>query len=168
MHSNSTISISLVDSFPSYYSPRDHLIPGVSDLAIAVYSPTVVYWVASLFFHALDTWGSLWPRLNQYRLHDPDEEKKNLVSRQRVLTLVITYQVIQCFCGWLLLEPMDEQWGLSGHLEQMQAFVPSVFRIFAICVGANQAEEIMSRWGSNIIYILYWYILPNARFLSAM
>lgn len=110
--SNITISSNMsamsdLPPLPSYtLKPVQPLIPYIPDFYTSLFLPIVVYWIVSMFFHAVDVW-DLWP---QYRLHTPAEiTKRNHVSRYEVARDVILQQIIQVMTGAVLglTEPED-------------------------------------------------------------
>lgn len=89
------------------------LLPFITDFWLSVVAPIVVYWVASLFFHAIDTL-DLWP---QHRLHTPEEIlRRNRASRYEVARDVVVQQVIQMASGAFLSwwEPLQTT-GREAH-----------------------------------------------------
>ncbi|MBE3046676.1 hypothetical protein IMZ48_29925 [Candidatus Bathyarchaeota archaeon] len=85
---------------PTYAEQRlPSLLPFITDFWLSVVAPIVVYWVVSLFFHAVDTL-DLWP---QHRLHTPEEIlRRNRASRYEVARDVVIQQVIQMISGAFL------------------------------------------------------------------
>lgn len=104
---NHSLYDSSLPSLPSYtLEPKPDLLPFISDLWLSLVLPVVVYWVASLFFHAIDTL-DLFP---QYRLHTPEEiTKRNHATRYEVARDVIIQQIIQVITGYALAitEPQE-------------------------------------------------------------
>ena len=110
------------DSFQGAFAPPVNttleatlppLLPFMSDIWLSVVAPVVVYWVVSLFFHAVDTL-DLWP---QYRLHTPEEIlRRNPASRYEVARDVIIQQVIQMLAGaFLAFQDPPQLTGREGH-----------------------------------------------------
>ncbi|OZJ04064.1 hypothetical protein BZG36_04656 [Bifiguratus adelaidae] len=135
--------------FTDFYA-RPLLLP-FSDQQLAVLSPIVVYWVYSLFFHVLTHLEIPW--LEKYRIHDPEELKKNKVSVGQVLRGVLLQQVLQTILGFLFVEDEPVVDVIKGQLATVQL----VQRVIADPVLAN-----------SLGYALYWYILPCWRFFVAM
>jgi len=82
---------------PSYeLKPLPPLVPWASDLALALASPIITYWLLSVFFHVIDEY-DIWP---QYRLHTPQELlMRNHATRWDVFRDVIIQQIIETFSG---------------------------------------------------------------------
>ncbi|QUC22052.1 uncharacterized protein UV8b_06293 [Ustilaginoidea virens] len=101
-------------ALPSHtLQPRDDMFPWISDVALSLILPVVVYWIFSLFFHLIDVL-DLFP---QYRLHTPDEIlKRNHASRLEVARDVVLQQILQMATGALftLSEP-PEMVGKAEH-----------------------------------------------------
>ncbi|KAL5598801.1 hypothetical protein BROUX41_003865 [Berkeleyomyces rouxiae] len=79
---------------PEYtLKPLPDLLPRLaSDVTLVAILPVVVYWVASMFFHFIDTY-DYWA---QYRIHTPEEiTSRNKVSRYEVARDTIFQQIIQ-------------------------------------------------------------------------
>jgi sphinganine C4-monooxygenase len=104
---NHSLYDSSLPPLPTYtLEPKPDLLPFISDLWLSLVLPVVVYWVASLFFHAIDTL-DLFP---QYRLHTPEEiTKRNHATRYEVARDVIIQQIIQVITGYALAitEPQE-------------------------------------------------------------
>ena len=64
------------------------LVPGISDLHLALFAPIAVHWLTSGFFEICDRTG--W--LGQYRLHTTAEE----LTRNRVTRLECLRVTLQC------------------------------------------------------------------------
>ncbi|KAG0247428.1 hypothetical protein BG011_001533, partial [Mortierella polycephala] len=62
----------------------------ISDQSLALLLPVIVYWVYSLFFHWISVKEIPW--LEQYRIHDKEEETRNRVSLSDVIKAVIFQQ----------------------------------------------------------------------------
>ncbi|KAL9473894.1 hypothetical protein ACSS6W_008274 [Trichoderma asperelloides] len=92
---------------PAYsLEPRPDLFPWISDLWLSLLLPVAVYWVTSLFFHAIDVL-DLFP---QFRLHTPEEiTQRNHATRYEVARDVIIQQIIQVTTGYALAvtEPQE-------------------------------------------------------------
>lgn len=96
---NGTLATDL-PPLPAYTeTPMPSILPFISDFWLSVVGPVVVYWVVSLFFHAIDTF-DIWP---QYRLHTPEEIlRRNHASRWEVFRDVVIQQIIQMASGAVL------------------------------------------------------------------
>ncbi|KYK61867.1 sphinganine hydroxylase Sur2 [Drechmeria coniospora] len=94
---NDTLHDRGLPPLPSYsLEPTGDVFGWISDFWLSLLLPVVVYWVMSLFFHAIDVL-DLFP---QYRLHTPQEIlSRNHASRYEVARDVIVQQVIQVFTG---------------------------------------------------------------------
>lgn len=93
---NTTLGAAL-PPLPSYTeTPIDDIFPFISDFWVSVVAPIIVYWVVSLFFHAIDVL-DIWP---EYRLHTPEEIlRRNHASRYEVARDVVVQQIIQMVSG---------------------------------------------------------------------
>ncbi|KAF9573660.1 hypothetical protein BGW38_008396, partial [Lunasporangiospora selenospora] len=69
------------------------LLSFISDQALALLLPIIVYWVYSLLFHWLSIKEFAW--LEKYRIHDKEEETRNKVELNEVVKAVIIQQAIQ-------------------------------------------------------------------------
>ena len=64
-------------TLPFFYSNAPRYFTAISDHDLALLMPVLVYWSASLFFHALDVLRRAWSE--KFRLHEPEElNRRNL------------------------------------------------------------------------------------------
>lgn len=111
---NHTLFETALPPLPEYsLEQQPDLISWLPDFWLSLIIPVIVYWVLSLFFHAIDVY-DLFP---QYRLHTPEEiTKRNHVSRYEVARDVIFQQVIQVATGAVLaLTEPPEMVGQAEH-----------------------------------------------------
>ena len=75
-------------TLPFFYSNAPRYFTAISDHDLALLMPVLVYWSASLFFHALDVLRPAWSE--KFRLHEPEElKRRNRVSMTRVILMVM-------------------------------------------------------------------------------
>jgi sphinganine C4-monooxygenase len=158
---NSTI---VVDS--SHISPR--VLPFMSDSALALVAPLVVYWVYSLFFHFLSKAEIPW--VERYRIHDPEDMKRNKVSVKEVIQGVIFQQVLQTVLGIIVLE--DESSSSAAFLttENITSVVSNGLHIMSV------KPYIVEQFGmpayinvlTTISSLLQHYLMPAFQFFIAM
>ena len=151
---------------PVYYSPRAHLVDWLPDHLLALAVPVIAYWIASIFFHILDI--SEWKWLDKYRIHESAEVKtRNLVTRAQVIRAVILQQIVQTIIGFFWMEKK-----LSGelvdHVGNMQQLEPAVARILSWTLGEKTGARILDRDGALLLYAVYWWAIPSAKFLFGM
>ncbi|KAL9601432.1 MAG: hypothetical protein Q9219_002498 [cf. Caloplaca sp. 3 TL-2023] len=80
-------------------TPQEPLLPFISDNVLAVILPTIVYAVASGFFHIFDVYGLF----SRYRIHPSEDElKRNHVTRWQCFKVVVRYHVMQIAIGLFL------------------------------------------------------------------
>ncbi|KAJ2959060.1 hypothetical protein NQZ79_g5422 [Umbelopsis isabellina] len=159
---NSTI---VVDS--SHITPP-RVLPFMSDSALALVAPLVVYWVYSLFFHFLSKAEIPW--VERYRIHDPEDMKRNKVSVQEVIRGVIFQQVLQTVLGVLVLE--DESSSVATFLttENITSVVSNILRIISV------KSYIVEQFGmpayidvlTTISSLLQHYLIPAFQFFVAI
>lgn len=154
-------------TFPFYYSEQPSILPGVSDKTLSVISPLVAYWVYSLLFHALDTWGSnsLW--LARYRIHESEEVRsKNLVTKWEVVVAVLVQQAIQTILGVLWVDGEDS--ALTDHTTKMARMSPVLVQSTLLWTGNPQtAHSTLQSWGPHILHFIYWWAIPTIQLLFA-
>ena len=151
---------------PIYYSPRAHLVDWLPDHLLALAVPVVAYWISSILFHILDV--SEWKWLDKYRLHESAEVKtRNLVTRAQVIRAVILQQIVQTIIGYFWMEKK-----LSGelvdHLGNMQQLEPTVASILSWTLGDKTGARILDRDGALLLYAVYWWAIPSAKFFFGM
>ncbi|KAJ1029864.1 hypothetical protein NDA13_003103 [Ustilago tritici] len=173
---NATVAsagLAKLNQIPFYFQALPTAIPGISDKYLSLALPIVIYWVASFFYHALDTLEL--PFTERYRLHEPEEvTKRNRVSVTRVIVMVIVQQAIQTLFGLLLLD--DDSVGLKqtfadhpAKILNIAAFLrnstskllgPSLAPTFTKLVFGSQDAISTASW-------LYWWGIPTAQFWFA-
>ncbi|KAG2182070.1 hypothetical protein INT43_006997 [Umbelopsis isabellina] len=159
---NSTI---VVDS-SQIASPR--VLPFMSDSALALVAPLVVYWVYSLFFHFLSK--AEIPFVERYRIHDPEDMKRNKVSVQEVIRGVIFQQVLQTVLGFIVLEDESSSAATFLTTENITSVVSNFLRIMSV------KPYIVEQYGmpvyidvlATISSLLQYYLLPAFQFFIAM
>ncbi|KAI0726756.1 sphingosine hydroxylase [Fomitopsis betulina] len=148
---------------PFYYSPRAHLIDLLPDHHLALAVPVIAYWAASIFFHILDI--SQWKWLEKYRLHDSAEVKaRNLVTRGQVVRAVFVQQIVQTIIGLFCIQA-ELSGELLDHVAGMQRLEPAVARILSWVLGEKTGARILDRDGALLLYTVYWWAIPTAKFL---
>lgn len=151
---------------PFYYSPRAHLIDLLPDHHLALAVPVIAYWAASIFFHILDI--SQWKWLEKYRLHDSAEVKaRNLVTRGQVVRAVFVQQIVQTIIGLFCIQA-ELSGELLDHVAGMQRLEPAVARILSWVLGEKTGARILDRDGALLLYTVYWWAIPTAKFLFGM
>ncbi|GAO18213.1 hypothetical protein UVI_02022800 [Ustilaginoidea virens] len=162
-------------ALPSHtLQPRDDMFPWISDVALSLILPVVVYWIFSLFFHLIDVL-DLFP---QYRLHTPDEIlKRNHASRLEVARDVVLQQILQMATGALftLSEP-PEMVGKAEHdvavwatrLRLAQRALPGLLNL----VGLNAAPVLLLEATTRlspltIAKTIYHFLVPSLQFFAA-
>lgn len=151
---------------PVYYSPRAHLVDWLPDHLLALAVPVIAYWISSIFFHILDI--SEWKWLDKYRIHESAEVKsRNLVTRAQVIRAVILQQIVQTIIGFFWMEKK-----LSGelvdHVGNMQRLEPMIARLLSWTVGEKMGARILDHDGALVLYTVYWWAIPTAKFLFGM
>ena len=90
-------------TLPFFYSNAPRYFTAISDHDLALLMPVLVYWSASLFFHALDVLRPAWSE--KFRLHEPEElKRRNRVSMTRVILMVMLQHAIQTALGSSIIE----------------------------------------------------------------
>jgi len=141
----------------------------MSDSALALVAPLVVYWVYSLFFHFLSKAEIAW--VERYRIHDPEEMQRNKVSVTEVIQGVVLQHVLQTILGFLVLD--DETASTAATIvtaERITSVVSKVLRILSI------KQIVIEQYGMpayidsllTISSALQHYIIPTIQFFIAM
>jgi sphinganine C4-monooxygenase len=117
------MNVSSLESFLS--PPEDGLKPlppsifGLTDAQAATIVPIASYWIASIFYETADYWD--W--FPQYRVYPSGEEqRRNLVTREKVLRIVLIMQAVQIVFGLSLtalipLPAPSRTWGAFASVE---------------------------------------------------
>lgn len=161
---NSTLSTAGAASPPVFQPP---LLPFVSDQALSLLLPIIVYWPYSLFFYFLSK--AEIPFLERYRIHDPEEMKKNKVSISEVIWGVVFQQILQTILGFLVVAE-DEL--LIDHPAMVDKYASNFASLLSVAGASTLLEQ---QLGSNFSVILhglafsfYWVIFPAFQFFIAM
>ncbi|PVG00750.1 hypothetical protein CPB86DRAFT_170461 [Serendipita vermifera] len=154
-------------TFPFYHIQEPSVLPGISDKTLSILSPFVVYWIYSLFFHALDTWGANSAWLERYRIHESAEVKsRNLVSKWQVVLAVLFQQVLQTILGVLFVEGEDSS--SVDHTAKMTRISPILVQSTLLWLGNPQlAQARLEYWGSTALHFVYWWAIPTVQILVA-
>lgn len=145
------------------------VLPFMSDSALALVAPLVVYWVYSLFFHFLSK--AEFPWIERYRIHEPEEMKRNKVSVKEVIQGVILQQVLQTILGFLVLD--DEETSITATIltaDRIASVISNLLRTLSI------KQHLITHFGSpaymdtllTISSALQYYIIPAMQFFLAM
>lgn len=155
-------------TYPIYYTEKLELVPGIPDKILSLIAPLVSYWVLSLTFHVLDTYGENWKWLTPYRIHESAEVRsKNLVTKWQVVKAVIVQQTIQTILGVLLLENEDAT--ATDHAAKMARMSPIIVQSTLLWFGNPLlAQSRLESWGPTILYIVYWWAIPVLQMLFAL
>ncbi|CCM02554.1 uncharacterized protein FIBRA_04657 [Fibroporia radiculosa] len=151
---------------PFYYSPKAHLLSPLPDNYLALAAPVFTYWASSLFFHVLDI--SNWHWLEKHRIHESAEVKsRNLATRWQVIRAVLLQQLVQTVLGYLW---MGEQVSGAGvdHIGNMMRLGLMLMRVLSLTVGENAGGRILESYGAQLLYAIYWWAIPIAKFFFGM
>lgn len=153
---------------PFYYTDKPSLIAGVPDKLVALLSPVVGYWVLSILFHALDTWGENWEWLKPYRIHESEEVRsKNLVTKWQVIKTVLVQHAVQTLLGYLALE--GDEVVVTDHKAQMVRLSPILVQGSLLWLGDPLvAQAKLEKYGPTIIHFVYWWLIPTAQIIFAL
>jgi len=152
---------------PFYYFPQRNIFSFLPDFWLSILAPVFAYWVWSALFYILDT--MQWAWAEKYRLHDSDEAKsRNLVSPSRVLAAVIFQQALQTAGGYYWLDPDAPTGEAVDHLGAMAKLLTQLYSMFRGALGDAATRDILDNHGDVILYSVYWWIDPVARFLFGM
>ncbi|KAH9840113.1 sphingosine hydroxylase [Rhodofomes roseus] len=151
---------------PFYYSPQADLFDWCPDTLVALAAPVIAYWVSSIFFHILDI--SAWKWLDKYRIHESAEVKsRNLVTRAEVIRAVILQQIVQTLIGYWYMEE-EPSGALVDHLGNMLRLEPALTRTLIWTLGEKLGARVLDRDGAQLLYAVYWWAIPVARFFFGM
>lgn len=164
IHHNSTLLMSITPTSPQpawYYTARPALFPWCSDKIISIAAPTVVYWVFSLMFHALDVLQL--PYFEKRRIHESEEVlSRNKVTIVQVIKAVLWQQVVQTLLGVWWLEDDVPGSGLD-ILDDMVKLAPKVATGTLVLLGPRTGETVLRNHGQDIVRWVYWWGIPLAQ-----
>ena len=137
--SNGTLFLDL-PPLPSYaLRVQPPVISPIPDKILVLILPIAAYWIVSLFFHCIDSYGYL----ARYRLHTPAEIlKRNHVSRRDVVRDVVVQQIIQTIIGVLtgMAEPVEtigsESYDIARWARRIRLAQRGIPRLLS-CLGIN-------------------------------
>ncbi|KAI0704365.1 sphingosine hydroxylase [Cytidiella melzeri] len=156
----------LAASRPLYYVGSDSVLGFMSDQWMSLAAPIIAYWASSLLFHFLDI--SEAQCLDKYRIHDSAELKaRNLASKWDVIRAVILQHVIQTILGIFWMENK-----LAGeavdHLAALVGRAPLLLSVLRGLLGAKMSAQLWESYGHELVYGVYWWAIPVAKFLLGM
>ncbi|KAH9852101.1 sphingosine hydroxylase [Lenzites betulinus] len=151
---------------PVYYTPNAAVVSWLSDNLFVLALPVVAYWTLSLVFHLLDI--SEWKALDRYRLHDSEElRSRNRATRAEVLWAVILQHAVQTVLGYWWIE--DKPSGAQvDHLANMIHLAWPLARAAKWVLGEDAASNFLASEGAHVLYAVYWWAIPVAKFLLGM
>ncbi|SJX61560.1 related to SUR2-sphingosine hydroxylase [Sporisorium reilianum f. sp. reilianum] len=158
---------------PFYFQAQPAVIPGISDKYLSLALPILIYWLVSLFYHALDTLQL--PFTERYRLHEPEEvTKRNRVSVSRVIVMVGVQQAIQTMLGLLLLDDdaVGFQQTFADHpakILDIAAFLrSSTAKLLGPSLEPTATKLLFGGQDAlSAAWWLYWWGIPTAQFWFA-
>lgn len=164
-----TSGLAKLNQTPFYFQPQPSVVPGISDKYLSLALPIIIYWVASLFYHALDTLQL--PFTEKYRLHESEEvTKRNRVGVTRVIVMVVVQQIIQTVFGVLLLD--DDSVGLEqtfadhpAKILDIAAFLRSTTtELLGVSLEPATTKLLFaSQDALSAAWWLYWWGIPTAQ-----
>jgi sphinganine C4-monooxygenase len=168
---NSTLLHIITPTSPQpawYYSSSPSLFPFLSDKLLSLAAPTVVYWVLSLIFHAIDV--AQIPYFESKRIHESEEVlSRNKVTIGQVIKAVLWQQVVQTALGLWWLE--DDGPGSDPYyetLESMSRLAPKVAKGVFLLLGPKTGESVLRNHGESLVRWVYWWGIPLAQMWLAL
>lgn len=151
---------------PFYYTSRMNIFPSFPDYYLSLAAPVIAYWACSCFFHVLDI--SDWRWLDKYRIHESSEVKsRNLVTRGQVIKAVIFQQVIQTLLGLWWMEGAVAGAAVD-HVGHMANMLPVLSSIMKGTLGQAFVKQVLDGYTAELLYTMYWWVLPVGRFFLGM
>ncbi|CAL1714855.1 unnamed protein product [Somion occarium] len=151
---------------PVYYNPHPDLLSSIPDHLLALAAPVIAYWALSLVFHVFDV--SDWRWLDKYRIHESAEVKtRNLVTRWQVIRAVIFQHIVQTVVGlwWVEEKLAGDQ---VDHVAVMSNMLPGLHSLVRVVVGEPTAARMLEKHAHEILYAVYWWAIPTAKFFLGM
>ena len=158
------VAVLVERTVPFFYHDRARFFPFISDKYLSLAMPVLVYWGTCLWYHALDVWRPAWSE--KYRLHPPAEVvKRNRVSMQRVIVMVIVQHLIQTLLGVLLMEDTPHS-VLTGTRTDVDP-VRDVTHILSWLREAHAYVQVQDVFLVRAAIALYWWGVPWLQFWFA-
>jgi len=158
------VAVLVERTVPFFYHDRARFFSFISDKYLSLAMPVLVYWGTCLWYHALDVWRPAWSE--KYRLHPPAEVvKRNRVSMQRVIVMVIVQHLIQTLLGVLLMEDTPHS-VLTGTRTDVDP-VRDVTHILSWLRGAHAYVQVQDVFLVRAAIALYWWGVPWLQFWFA-
>lgn len=158
---NSTLLAQITPIAPHaawYYTTRPALLSFCSDKILSIAAPTIVYWVFSLIFHALDVLRL--PYFEKRRIHESEEVlSRNKVTIGQVVKAVLWQQVVQTLLGVWWLEDDHPGEGLDV-LGDMAKLAPRIATAVFVLLGPRTGEAVLRNCGESIVRWVYWWGIP--------
>ncbi|ORX60307.1 sterol desaturase [Hesseltinella vesiculosa] len=133
-----------------------------SDKVLAMWMPVAAYWIYSLLFHFLMK--AELPYFEYYRIHEPEQvDKRNRVSVQRVITMVVFQQLTQIVLSIIVLTPETPE-ALAMKNEKALA------RYFSLTLLAFNTLSLPTTEHQAMVFAkaIYWCIIPALQFFAGM
>ena len=139
---------------------RENLVGGVPDATLAMIVPLIAYWIASSVYTVFDY--SRWKWLDQYRINEPEEVKsRNLVSRSKVLLVVLSLQVMQIGIGVMFPGDVPSAY-YGGEMDALEIMLVNFAQQWSV---PNLLGSMVVSHRRDITYWLYWWIIPTSRLI---
>ena len=140
----------------------------MSDFWLSLLAHTIAYWLFCLFFEILER--AEWEWLEKYRIHESSEvTSRNRVTKKQVLAAVVFQQVMQVVLGYFFLDANAETGGpISAHVPRMEALAPTVLRSLEALVGRQLAAYLWLHKAQDLVYHVYWWVIPFIQLISAL
>ena len=153
---------------PWYYEPDTQLWNVTSDFWLSLLGPISAYWLFCSLFEILDR--ADWEWLKKYKIHESSEViSRNRVTKRQVILAVIIQQVIQITLGYFWMDENAETGGpISTHIPRMEALAPTVLRSLQALVGRQLAAYLWLHKAQDIIYYVYWWVVPLVQLFAGL
>lgn len=168
-----TAGLEKLTQTPFYFQAQPTVISGIPDKYLSLALPIIIYWVASLYYYALDELRL--PFTERFRLHEPEEiTKRNRVSMSRVIVMVLVQQAIQTAFGLALLD--DDAVGLketfADHPRKILDLALSLRNYTSLIFGPQLSPTVnrvlfSTQDANQAAWWLYWWGIPVAQFWFA-
>lgn len=147
---------------PWYYIARERIHPAVSDTALSLAAPIIVYWIVSSVFHFLDVMEFSY--FEKRRIHESAETKaRNRASLSQVLWAVIFQQVVQTITGFIVLESEKDVLRTEyykDHMGSLRWLAPRVADVTFALLGQGAGRRVLEAAGPRLTEWVYWWGVP--------
>ncbi|KAG1145384.1 hypothetical protein G6F37_002781 [Rhizopus arrhizus] len=134
------------------------------DEVMAIWVPIAVYWIQCTIYEVIMKLEI--PFFEQYRIHSPEDQKRNKVSFGKVLVMVALQHVVQIILGIAILKGVDHAADQQRYQEAINRYSTLLLPLVTQFLG--QSNENCLKLSNQIASFIQGYAVPSIQFFIAM